>query len=875
MGEIIVAPDQGIVLPVRRPRFTPELPQLADDALYAYSILFTGAWVPDDDPTKVGEPHFADLQNLRYTNRGLEGVQGYTRLTTNPLARPALRSGIHFLPVVGGTPTSILLVQAWNAGLTNSAVYQHLTTIPNAGDFETTALWTDSPGAGLGRFAHGPDGTVLYTNGVDTTVWGGTRARIAAFINYDDPDTTFRYDVTERMQNISTASHSLVTLIRDAANDIWLLIGSVRPIQGIRFVVQTANTGASTSTVEEWNGSAFALVAGFVDGTAVGGVSLAQTGSMTFTSTVTTARVSVHDNRLLYFYRVRVGATGTPDAGIQLSHCTVDAPWQPIVDIWDGVERTPIYAQALARDYTFEILTPSSVSAPQVMPLGGGGAFDVTFETQQTAIFVRMLGDQVNGNAGVLSVLYWNGTAFVSVGTVTDGTSSGGVPLSRSGIISWNAPPLTSEYVYTGPPGFVSNGGRPGYFYTIASNAPFSATVSIDTVAGIPAQRWNAQNPIPGYRFPFMFGGRSMLAGAVDTNELHRIDYAAPGTPHGWNGEQSSDAGKAIYVGDQTPITAAVEFANRFTQNLTAFALVHKAFETWVLQGNTPETFTTFRLSTSVGNPAPLSLAVADIPFAADQEVVRTVAIWCAANGPVMSEGSVIVPLRFPQPDGSISSVDAYFRDPAQDSRGVNTAALANIRGWYDPQWNEYNLLVPSGSAQTTGNTWLVADLRRRKWYRKVPSTYPQIVIPVTSATGATHMYGGIDTGHLVRLEFGATWDGTSIAHLVDTADVPYRDNVWDVARLRYIKVLAVRETGNAASLLVGHAADSSGSFTTIATVPLVGGTTRYQKVTAAVNRLGLTNQLRLAVTTDDKQRAPQLLGVGLLVGVERQELST
>ena len=873
MGEII-APDLGIVLPIRRPTFNPTLPQLANDELYAYSILFTGAWIPDDDPTKIGEQHFADLQNLRYTNRGLEGVQGYTRLTTTPLARPALRSGIHFLPVIAGTPTSILLVQAWNAGLTNSAVYQHTATIPSDGDFDAAALWTDSAGAGLGRFAHGPDGTVLYTNGVDTTVWGGTRYRIAAFVNYDDPGNTFRYDVTERMLSTSTASHSLVTLARDAANDIWILVGSVRPIQGIRFVVQTANAGASTSTVEYWNGSAWATVAGLVDGTAVGGVTLAQTGSMTFASTVSTARVSTYDNRLLYFYRVRVGATGTPDAGISLSFCTVDAPWQPIVDLWDGVERSPIYAEASGRDYTFEVLTPSSAQAPIAMPVGGTAGFNISFESQQTAIYIRMLGNDVNVTAGTVTVFYWNGAAFVSVGTVTDGTSVGGIPFSASGVISWNAPSPTAEYVYTGPPGLISNGGRPGYFYGVSSSALLSASVSIDTITGFPAQRWHAQNPIHGYRFPFLFGSRSMLAGRVDTGELNRIDYGAPGTPHGWNGEQSSDAGKAIFVGDQTPLTSAVEFSNRFGQNLTAFAVAHKAFETWILQGNTPDTFATFLLSPSVGNPAPLSLAVADIPFAADQEVVRTVAIWCSAHGPVMSEGSVIVPLRFPQPDGSISSVDAYFRDPAQDSRGVNQTALANIRGWYDPQWNEYNLLVPSSSGQTTCNTWLVADLRRRKWYRKAPATYPQMVIPVTEAAGASRMYGGIDTGHLLRLEFGATWDGTAIAHLVDTADVPYRENVWNVDRLRYVKALAVRETGNAASLLVRHAADGSGTFATIATVPLTGGTTRYQKVTSAVNRLGLTNQIRLTVSTDDKQRAPQLLGVGLLVGVERQELS-
>ncbi len=50
--------------------------------------------------------------------------------------------------------------------------WQHMTTIPDQGDFEASTLHTDATGAGLGRVEIVADGHVAYTNGVETMVWG-------------------------------------------------------------------------------------------------------------------------------------------------------------------------------------------------------------------------------------------------------------------------------------------------------------------------------------------------------------------------------------------------------------------------------------------------------------------------------------------------------------------------------------------------------------------------------------------------------------------------------------------------------------------------------------------------------------------------------
>lgn len=848
--------DEPLVLPAQPPN-PPRLDRVPDRQLIAQEFPLTGAWVLDDDPLKIGLNNFADLQNWRYTNTGLEGVAGYTKITAAPLGG-SLVNGMQFQKLIHGVLTSYLLVQA--AG----AVYPHTALIPATGNFGA-ALWTDSAGAGVGRFALGPDATIFYANGKEATIWGSSEHRCAAFMNYDDPAGTFRYDFTRRVTNILTTSAELATLIRDASNDIWLLIGSTRPLKGIKLYVQTPNTAAATTIVQYWN-AGWVGVSGLVDGTAVAGKTLAQTGTLSFTSTVSVARVLLQDERLLYFYRVKIGDTGTPDTGIQISHCTVDAPMQPVVDIWDGVNRNPIYAAQAANDYTLEVQSPSSAQAPVAMLVDAQPlAVHIGFEERMTAVRVRMIAGHLNGVAASLTVYYWNGSAFTTVGAVQDGTANAGATLGQSGDVSWDAPLPTLEFPTT-------IGGNTGFFYFITSGATsLSAEVLIDVLAGIPAQRWNAQQPHPGASFPFAFAGRVMLAGSPQTGEANLIDYCAPGQPDVWNGKQSSDRGKEIRISGAEAFTMALEMSNRYWGVQTALAVLAKANETWILQGNTPENFERFLINDMVGCPAPLSVDMAEVPMPTDAAAIRNVVLWCSAKGPVFFDGAVISLMRFPQPDGSISSVEAYFTPT--DSRYVNTAAWSVVRGWYDPQYSEYNLLIPSGAGQTTCNVWLVADLRRRKWYRKVPTTVPTCGMPVYDLAGTPYVYAGMSSGHLLRLEFGTTWDGGALVHQLDTADMHLGQSVWHETLARYAKVLAVRETGAAATLALRHAPNGAGTFATVAAMDIASGTARYVRTTWPLNLTATTHQWRLACTTTDKSRAPRLLGWSVLWTPMRQDL--
>lgn len=179
---------------------------LEDEPLQRKAYLFAEAtWLPAADPLAAGPKNISTMQNLRFTEYGLESVPGYTKINATTALETYLkiRSGIQLRAPF--TTKSRLLAQAYNAGLTASQVLQHTAVPPAQGDFEATELHTDASGAGLGRFAKWPGNQVAYCNGVETKIYGGDEIPAAAFITSSDPVTgtvlTKPKDYSEAVRN--------------------------------------------------------------------------------------------------------------------------------------------------------------------------------------------------------------------------------------------------------------------------------------------------------------------------------------------------------------------------------------------------------------------------------------------------------------------------------------------------------------------------------------------------------------------------------------------------------------------------------------------------------------------------------------------------
>ena len=153
--------------------------------------------------------NFKTLKNIRYTDNGIRGIRGMTKINSTALSTHPRIKHVHQFK----ESTQHILAQSYNSGETQSKIYRNDTTVPGTGDFNATALHTDASTAGKGRFANCLLGRVVYCNGAETMVWGGDKARVANFTVYD-PNGTFLYDYTEQVQNTLSSASNVATLKR-------------------------------------------------------------------------------------------------------------------------------------------------------------------------------------------------------------------------------------------------------------------------------------------------------------------------------------------------------------------------------------------------------------------------------------------------------------------------------------------------------------------------------------------------------------------------------------------------------------------------------------------------------------------------------------
>lgn len=780
--------------------YSPPKELQSDQQLMDAQFTFKGAWQPDFDPARIGPENFKLLQNMRYIDGGLEGVLGYSKINTTALTTYVkIWNGFHLRS--NFSQTSYVLVHAVNTATGQGRVYENRTSIPDQGDFEDGAsdhLHADASVNLLGRFSGAPGGAVSYCNGEENYIYHGDEARVAGFFRCTDATFADPEDFTEEMNNTLTDSDETVTL-EVGTKPFWLIF-TTRPITEVNYTIETPNNAASTMTGFYFDGTDFTSALGNLsDGTASGGISMAQTGQVTFDAQ-SDAKPYHFQGLYLYAYYFTI------DAGIncEVSHVTVKAPWQKQVDVWDGVYRQPIQAQmyndstAATEDYTLQVNESSSLQVPIGMDISQSQSADkmyFMFEDRMSAIRFTMLSSKINKAAGVITVKYWNGSSYTACANPVDGTldSGGTKSWNQSGLLSWAPPDRESEKKQTAY-------GTTGYMYEVTHTGTLTGTeanndVVIDVVTGIPAQL-----KVRPFKFSVLYKGRLMRGNYVPGKEGNRLDYTTKDAADVWNGFDSSQDGiQSLYFGGQDDLTGAIQLYNRFGSNIYAVLLVVKPTETYILNGDSPEDYKIYPVSLKVGCPAPLTLDSAEVGFTLAEDIERNVAMWCSYSGPVMFDGAVLKPIQ---------GIDIYF-DPNSDNP-VNTDAIANARGWVDSTYQEYNLLLPVGAGQTTCNKWFVYDLRRKKWYEKELATASpvQCGIPVYDDYGVQYTYGGLLTGYMMRLENGASWDGTNIDQKVQTGDFWPSDNIWHQTRIRYIMLVAERVDEDA-DVSVYHFADT------------------------------------------------------------------
>lgn len=758
---------------------------------------FNGAWMPDEDPALIGPDNFAVLQNLRYTDTAVEGVSGYTKYNTTAVSTYTnIDAGIQLEVNKTLSIPSYTLFHAQDSG-GQGRVFLNTTAVDSEGDYDSVnpldssgnAYFADTSTNALPRFSKAPQGSVVYCNGEDNKIYSGREGRIAAAFLTTNVDETVATTIKDRTIQLQ---QSTTTNVAQISSTNSLLVLTTRPVRAFKAYVNASSSPASVA-VTYYNGSTFAAVAGFSDGTS----NLSATGTMSFTHTKSAAKLYHFQELYLYAYNITL-ASGTSD----LYHLTADFALQDIVDVWDGVYRQPIAVQkydgTVWSDYTLFANEPSTdLTSPIGAELGGlaagsgpftGPRLELMFDEPQTAFKFLMASNRINTAASTVTIGYWNGTAYTTVGTVKDRTLNGGTKsLSQTGIMSFQAPASTAIEKVTkfGVTGYayclqwsaqLQNSGDPSGDGATAAN-----NVIIDVITAIPEA-----TTLKKFKWSQIFNNRLMLGNFDAGREGNRMDFSVANAPDVWNGFDSSmDGYQSLYFGGDEPINGAAQLYNRFGASIYSMLMVFKDTEVYLVVGDSPEDFVVYPVSDTVGCPAPNTIATAELGMDLGQNITRNVVLWLSHSGPMMFDGATI---------SKIEGIDSYFQ-PSTDNF-IEWDALSKASGWFDNIFKEYNLIIPS-SGSSTQDIWLVYDLKRKKWFTKATLTasFPQSTWPCTATTGEEFIFCGCFNGRKYKLERGTSWDGVGITQRLRTGDFWPSQNIWDETLLRKFKIVCKKIT--------------------------------------------------------------------------------
>ena len=736
---------------------------------------FNKKWMPASNPATIGD-NFSVLKNLRPCDGGLRPVLGYDNInTTAYTAHPNGRNGCHFKTKYGASH-----VLVWTE---DGYVIENRTSIPSQGDFES-ALWhTDASGFDLGRFTEAPGYNMIYCNGKESLIWGGSQMRLGGLFTMDDgafDDAENPKDYSEIVNDLLQTTGHYFSL----GTQKFFLCLTTRKAQAFKFYVKTVNASASTMTCKVYTG-AWTAVTGPSDGTAVGGKSLAQTGIFSFTSTVANAIPFHYKGNYAYAYLFELSA-GTAD----IYHVTADCPPQAFNDIWDGSYETILQCQVKAggvyEDYTPDVaLKDSYTGSPIGAELDGLLSTDeviIMSEVRLSGLRVKMAPGCENLAASVLTLSYYTGSAYTSSSAIDGTQNPAGTTLGKGGFITWDPPAITAEM-----PQLLF--GTYGYAYKLTVNNTLTGThgdstisVAIDELVGIPAQR-----EVPIFRFALPFKERILGCGLIENNEGNALDYGPSDMPDSWNGPESSMFGLQRLRADTIEdLIAGITVFNRFGNNIFMIALMFTQNTTHIFSGDGPEDFKVEKIASSIGCPAPLTLCLANIGFSMANDVTRNVALWLSNSGPMMFDGALMAPIK---------GIENFFDRTKPEC--VSWSYIKNSRAWLDPNDLIWHLEFPSGIGQISNNIHVAIDLTRieRGWfqYDYTGASIPKCGFPVTDSDGVTYIYGFIDSGYLIRMNYGSSWDGNSIIYTVERGDQWLSGNVWEVTQIREYKLITSR----------------------------------------------------------------------------------
>ena len=226
----------------------------------------------------------------------------------------------------------------------------------------------------------------------------------------------------------------------------------------------------------------------------------------------------------------------------------------------------------------------------------------------------------------------------------------------------------------------------------------------------------------------------------------------------------------------------------------------------YIVDGTSPSSagndqYISYKISDSYGLAAPKTMTCCDIGFASQAgQATRNIVLWQSSNNIVLWDGSTVYPI-----DTDISDVFDMT-----SSLHIEPTMLSKSQAAYDERNHEWHWFWAS-AGMTYLNMEYCFDVIRKKWFtvNRGSGNAIQTAVPVIDTNNNRYLYGATINGYVERLEYGMTFDGTSITSSYFTGDIPIAG--WTMtSRIRTIKPIFKQKANTDNYLQVMYYADNS-----------------------------------------------------------------
>ncbi len=498
-------------------------------------LTLDGKLVTGIDGALIGANDFQVLKNMRYTDVCPKGIYGMTAInTTNHATVKYIKSGIHYQK--SQPAESHVLYQATDVNGANGILKHSTVAIPGTTDFNAGTFYTEASGHSVGKFTIAPDDCVVYCNSKESLIFGGSEYRIGLFYNRDF-ENTISYDYSDKLNenlNVAASQAQLYSVSNAIDANVVTLLHLDNDV--VDSSTSATKTWTNNSVTFDNADKVFGTYSGVFNGT-TGSLSTPDHADFDFSDGLweidTRIKVSSFaginpiysqytdaDNYILF----EVLTGGELQFSIKATTITVSlasAAGAIAQDTWHHVaivENGSVYTLYIDNKWVASRRTANRPANYSALPTIGSSTFptNVYFNgkmdepriskvSRWTGAFVKptvaygSTDDTIcyigatraiqgikfyvataNTNTATVTGYYWDGTGFVSVSSLTDGTASAGKTLAATGSVSF------TSTVGLAKPSLLHN--NMAYWYVFVFNNLSSGTKIYYTTIDTPIQ---------------------------------------------------------------------------------------------------------------------------------------------------------------------------------------------------------------------------------------------------------------------------------------------------------------------------------------------------------------------------------------------------